>query len=123
VISWIDDGKVRFRRVGQVWEVDYRTSPDPLPPPQDRFVRAADWNERSGISATAACRGKRREMEARPVEVHRLKRARPLELSITRLRQVQKPSVRGYEHQKLVSVWVALELTSTRELVPGDPEF
>ena len=62
-------------------------------------------------------------MEARPVEVHRLKRARPLELSITRLRQVQKPSVRGYEHQKLVSVWVALELTSTRELVPGDPEF
>ena len=33
VISWIDDGKVRFRRVGQVWEVDYRTPSDPLPPP------------------------------------------------------------------------------------------
>src|SRR5260370_36588096 len=41
VISWIDDGKVRFRRVGQVWEVDYRTPSDPLPPPQDRLVWAA----------------------------------------------------------------------------------
>jgi len=67
VISWIDDGKVRFRRVGQVWEVDYRTPSDPLPPPQDRLVWAAiGMNGRCTVamsnivSAAAVCRRKRR---------------------------------------------------------------
>ena len=45
VISWIDDDKVRFRRVGRVWEPDYRMPPNPLPPPQPRLVRADDWHE------------------------------------------------------------------------------
>jgi hypothetical protein len=45
VLSWIESGELRFFRRGQVWEGDYRTPPDPLPPPQDRAVRVEDWNE------------------------------------------------------------------------------
>jgi hypothetical protein len=44
-IGWIADGRLRFRRVAQVWDPDYRTPPDPLPPPQQRLVRAADFVE------------------------------------------------------------------------------
>jgi hypothetical protein len=42
-ISEIEDGAVRIRRRGQRWEVD--CAPNPLPPPQDKLVRAADLNE------------------------------------------------------------------------------
>jgi hypothetical protein len=45
VIGWIADGRLRFQRVGQVWDPDYRFPPDPLPPPQPRLVRAADFVE------------------------------------------------------------------------------
>jgi hypothetical protein len=38
-------GRLRFPRLGRRWQVDYRTPPDPLPPPQDRLVGAEDWNE------------------------------------------------------------------------------
>jgi hypothetical protein len=43
VISEIEDGTIKIRRRGQRWEVD--CGPDPSPPPQDKLVRAADWNE------------------------------------------------------------------------------
>jgi len=45
VIGQIADDRLRFRRVGQVWEPDYRFPPDPLPPPQPRLVRATDFVE------------------------------------------------------------------------------
>ena len=45
VIGWINEDKVRFRRNGQQWGVEWRTPPDPLPLPQDKLVRASDWNE------------------------------------------------------------------------------
>lgn len=43
VIRQIDGGGIRFFRVGQEWR--FCEPPDPLPPPQPRLVRAADWNE------------------------------------------------------------------------------
>jgi hypothetical protein len=45
VLTAIETGEVVFRRVNKVWEAEYRTPPNPLPPPQERMVRAADWNE------------------------------------------------------------------------------
>jgi hypothetical protein len=44
-IKGIERGEIRFCRVGQQWVVDYRQPPDPLPAPQDKLVRASDWNE------------------------------------------------------------------------------
>lgn len=34
-----------FERKGQSWRKVRRTPPDPLPPPQDKIVRADEWNE------------------------------------------------------------------------------
>jgi hypothetical protein len=38
-------GELTFRRVGQIWEAEYHTPPNPLPPPQARMVRATDFVE------------------------------------------------------------------------------
>jgi hypothetical protein len=45
VLTAIDAGELRFRRIGQVWEAEYRTPPNPPPPPQERMTRAGEWNE------------------------------------------------------------------------------
>jgi hypothetical protein len=45
VIQQIDRGEVHFRRVGQVWEIDYRQPPARLPPPQPRILPATDYRE------------------------------------------------------------------------------
>jgi hypothetical protein len=46
VLSGLDDGTISCcGRVGQEWQIDYREPPDPLPPPQEKCVRAEDWNE------------------------------------------------------------------------------
>jgi hypothetical protein len=57
VLSWIEDGTLKVgRRIGQVWPVDYRTAPDPLPPPQDKCVRAEAWNEWARCRSCGGCR-------------------------------------------------------------------
>jgi hypothetical protein len=43
VLASIESGELWFRRVGQFWEAEYDTPPNPLPPPQDRIVRAVDF--------------------------------------------------------------------------------
>lgn len=45
VLEAIDGGTVKIERVGQVWGGDYRDPPAVMPPPQDKMVRAEDWNE------------------------------------------------------------------------------
>jgi hypothetical protein len=42
-LASLETGELTFRRVGQVWEAEYHTPPDPLPPPQDRMVKAVDF--------------------------------------------------------------------------------
>jgi hypothetical protein len=56
VLTSLDNGEVIFRRVGQVWQAEWVTPPNPLPPPQDRMTRAGDWNE---WSACRSCAGRR----------------------------------------------------------------
>jgi hypothetical protein len=43
IIRDIEAGKLRFRRAGREWQIE--EAPARLPPPQDRLVRATDWNE------------------------------------------------------------------------------
>lgn len=42
-LTAIETGELTFRRVGQVWEAEYHTPPDPLPPPQPRMVPSTDF--------------------------------------------------------------------------------
>jgi hypothetical protein len=55
IIGRIEDGRLRFYRSGQLWELDDRSPPDPLPWPQPKLVRAEDWNE---WSRCATCGGR-----------------------------------------------------------------
>lgn len=57
VLRWIEDDTLRFRRVGrETWLAEWRTPPNPLPPPQDRMTRAVDWNEWSRCRSCGGAR-------------------------------------------------------------------
>jgi hypothetical protein len=45
VIASIENGEVRFRRRGQVWQPEFRRPPAVRPPPQDKLTRATDHRE------------------------------------------------------------------------------
>jgi hypothetical protein len=45
VLTAHEAGELVFRRAGWTWEAEWITPPNPLPPPQERMTRSADWNQ------------------------------------------------------------------------------
>jgi hypothetical protein len=66
VLTSIEAGELTFRRVGQVWEAEYHTPPNPLPPPQDRMVSAADFIEWARCRSCAGSRFTRVTLHGAP---------------------------------------------------------
>jgi hypothetical protein len=52
----LETNELTFRRVGQVWEAEYHTPPNPLPPPQARMVPATDFVEWARCSVCGGAR-------------------------------------------------------------------